>query len=118
MKIPLSTIVNKEFSEAFARLLDMKLSGKEAYTLSKAARIFITEAKDFETARLAILKKYGKQDGDQFKIEDEHDLSDANAEMALVMNKDVEIPLNPITVPADGVISARDLLILEALLEP
>lgn len=117
MKIPLSLIINKEFSEAFKRLLAMPLSGKAAYELAKCARKFSTEANDFETARLAILKKYGTKDGDNYKIEDEHNLADANAEMALVVNRDIEVFLNPIQVPDDGVISGKDLMLLEPLLE-
>ena len=117
MRIKLQTIVSKEFSEAFTRLLAMPLSGKSAYVLAKAARTFAEEAKDFDAARLAILKKYGTFDGDNYKVEDEHNLKDANAEMALVLEREVEIKLNPIQLPDDGVISGRDLLLLEPLLE-
>jgi len=86
--------------------------------LAKAARAFQAEAKDFEVARLAVLKKYGKPEGDQYRIDDPHNLSDANAELALVLSREISVPVDRIRVPESGTISARDLLLLEPLLEP
>lgn len=118
MKVTLSKVVAPEFFEAFGRLLALPLDGKAAYALAKTARALQAEMSNFDAARLAILKKYGVPDGDKYRIDDEHNLKDANSEMDLVLAQEIELPMEPVAVPEGGKISGRDMLLLEPFMRP
>ena len=116
MKIKLSTILNPAFGEAYSRLLTMPLEAKDAYWIAKSIRVFDSEIKDFQTARLATMKKYGFEPETQITPEKQDDLKKADAELAEILNGEVEVPLRKITIAQNStVLTARDLVALEGI---
>lgn len=118
MKLTLATISNKNFSEAFAKLVQLELSAKDAYSVGKIYRIIAPEAKSCEEKLLGIYKKYGKPEGENWRIEDPEKLKAAEVELKGLLETEIDVPVYPVTLPEGISITARDLILLEPLLKP
>lgn len=118
MKLTLATITNPHFAEALAKLAQLELPAKDAYSVAKIFRLVSPEAKDFDKARLAVLERYGKREGENYKIEAQEDRDKAEAELKELLAREIDLPVYPITLPDGLVITARDLMLLESILKP
>lgn len=115
MKITLRTILNPAFGEAYSRLLTMPLEAKDAYWIAKSLRVLDAEAKDFQTARLVTMTKYGFAQGTPITPENQDDLKKADAELEEILKREVELPMRQVTIPQSTVLTARDLVALEGI---
>ena len=116
MKLTLATITNPAFVQAVSRLMQLPLAGKEAYWLAKSVRKLDTECKAFETARLTVLKHYGTEDGDHFKIVNPEAIEKANTEITELLKNEIELPLEKINLPETATMTASDLLVLDEII--
>lgn len=115
MKLTLRTILSPAFGEAYSRLLTMPLEAKDAYWIAKSLPILDAEAKHFQTARLATMKKYGFEQGTPITPENQDDVKKADAELEKALNVEIELRLSQITIPQNAVLTARDLVALEGI---
>lgn len=110
MKIQLRKIVTREYSEAYGRLLKLPLKAKDSYWLVKALRLFNAESNDFLDARKACMAKHGIEDGKEYPREK---IEALEAELNELLEREIDVAMKQIVLPADTVISANDLILLD-----
>ncbi|WP_337872886.1 hypothetical protein [Ignavibacterium sp.] len=111
MKIKLKYIV--ENTEPIANLLKLELPVKTAYKLAKLSNTIQSELREFEQLRNNLIKKYGKQSGDEIKIEptDKETFGKFSSEITELLETEIEINYTPINIDELGSIklSAYDI---------
>ncbi|WP_337871629.1 hypothetical protein [Ignavibacterium sp.] len=111
MKIKLKYIV--ENTEPIANLLKLELPVKTAYKLAKLSNTIQSELREFEQLRNNLIKKYGKQSGDEIKIEptDKETFGKFSGEITELLETEIEINYTPINIDELGSIklSAYDI---------
>lgn len=98
MKIKLRYII--ENTESIANLLKLELPIKTAYKLAKLSNVIQSELRDFEQLRNNLIKKYGKQSGDEIKIDqsDKEAYEKFSSEINELLEAEIEINYSPIDI--------------------
>lgn len=102
MIIKLKYIV--ENTESIANLLKLELPVKTAYKLAKLSNAIESELREFEQLRNNLIKKYGKQSGDEIKIEptDKETFEKFSSEINELLETEVELNYTPIDIDELG----------------
>ena len=104
MLIKLSQIVTPFFASGFVKILkEISLTASQCRDVIKSRKIIEAEAKDFEEARVAAAQKYGKKETNGVEIPANR-VKEFLAELDSVLKKEIELPMEKITVPTDRAI--------------
>lgn len=119
MKTELERIFVSVDSGALNRLLAQPLPVQISYRLGKIAKTVDAELKEYNTARIKLLEKYGKLNGDQYEFGSDNSKKAFQSELAELLQSEVEIPGDRFKLDGLGKceISAVDLAILMWLFE-
>lgn len=102
MKIKLKYIV--ENTESIANLLKLELPIKTSYKLAKLSNAIQSELREFEQLRNNLIKKYGKQSGDEIKIypTDKESFEKFSSEITELLETETEVNYTPIDIDELG----------------
>jgi hypothetical protein len=118
MNIKLSQLVNS--AHVLNKILNSdKLPITDAYQLSKSIKKIQDELQNFDKFRIELIKKYGDETGDgNYQVKPEYE-SNFRQEINELLNTDVEIGVNPITLESLSKVnlSAIEISLIDYLIE-
>lgn len=119
MKVSLKQLL--ESQEPLAWLVAQKVRPKTAFTLSKVTRLVSHELAEFEQVRLQTLQRLGTLNEEKMEYEfpTPESQTEWGREYAELLTTEVDLAVNHVLLEdlRDAAISARDLILLEWLIE-
>jgi hypothetical protein len=110
------------FIGALRNLMDQKLPVSQSFQVRKFVKEVENKSKVYEEQRMALINEYGekKEDGTLNTLENGHvnisDMEAFNKELVELLNIEEEYAIEKLTLSDDIVISTKDLVLLENIL--